>query len=198
MARGYRAGAVALVALGAVAACGGPQDEHAGHQHTPPADHPAPASSGPKVPAPLDTRALLNDPCAALAPTQVDQLGMAMPGKPRQGAVGPECSWKSFSDVTNTASISPIVPNKGGISDIYALKGKKAYFEPTEISGYPAVYTNEADLRAQGNCPLIVGVTDQLAVTVTPIIFGGPNKAQPCKVAEKIATAMVEHAKGKA
>jgi hypothetical protein len=86
------------------------------------------------------------------------------------------------------------------MSDIYANNDDKkyAYFEPTNVEGYPGAYSATSDGRANGFCTLWVGVTDQLAVGVQTILLTGANKANPCDSANKVATAMIEHLKGAA
>ncbi len=95
----------------------------------------------------------------------------------------------------NSVGITVVPQNTGGISDIYAQKAQQAYFEPVSINGYPGVYSAKADHRADGNCQLWVGVTDQLAVAVTPLISTGQNKSNPCGIAEKFAAVMIKHLK---
>lgn len=197
--RTVRITAGALAALALLAAC----DDKTGTGTASGSASPAPTSQAdgngaPRVPAPLKTDGILADPCSALSTSQQDDIGMVKPGKATQGPTGPDCSWSSTAAESNKVSISPFTANKNGLSDIYSQKSASAYFEPTTVAGYPAVSTNVSDLRSGGNCPLWVGVTDQLVVVVIAQIATGPNKAQPCVVAEKTATAMIQHLQGAA
>jgi hypothetical protein len=189
--------AMAVAALALATACNG----KTGTGTTSGSASPAPSSQAadndaPKVPAPLKTDGILADPCSALSAAQQDDLGMVKPGKATQGAAGPDCAWKSTASESNMVSVSLVTANKNGLADIYAKKGANPYFEPVTVAGYPAVSTNISDLRSSGDCPLWVGVTDQLVVVVTAQISTGANKAQPCGVAEKVAEAMVQQLKG--
>ena len=78
------------------------------------------------------------------------------------------CVWKSSATEQNQIGLTPLPQNTGGISDIYDNKPHSVYFEPVDINGYPGVYTDIQDARADGSCTLWVGVTDQLAVSVIP------------------------------
>ncbi|TNC27238.1 DUF3558 domain-containing protein [Amycolatopsis alkalitolerans] len=198
--RAIQLGAAALAAAGALSACSGGTDVGS----IPPATSGAAASSSsaeqlaPRVPSPLPTDALVTNPCTgALSVDQVYKQGLNSPGTPRQNQqTGPSCTWKSAAYDVNSVSITAVTPNKNGLSDIYANKPKDKYFEPTTIAGYPAVYADVQDGRSDGECSLWVGVTDQLAVYVLTQLGAGPNKSNPCPVAERVATAMVQHLQG--
>jgi hypothetical protein len=194
--RTIRLTAGALAALALLTACNG----KTGTGTTSGSASPAPAtnSGAPQVPTPLDTGGILADPCSALSAAQQDDIGMVKPGTATQGPTGPDCAWKSTASESNVVSISPFTANKNGLSDVYAQKAGSAYFEPLTVGGYPAVSTNVSDLRASGNCPLWVGVTDELSVMVLAQISTGSNKAAPCVVAQKVAEAMIQHLKGAA
>jgi hypothetical protein len=155
-------------------------------------------NGAPKVPAPLNADGVLADPCSALSAAQQDEIGMVKPGEGDQGPTGPECRWKSVSSSLNSVEVSPFTANKNGLSDIYAQKAGSAYFEPLTVAGYPAVSTDVSDLRSGGDCPLWVGVSDQLAVVVTAQLGEGKNQTTPCVVAQKVAEAMIRHLRGAA
>lgn len=196
--RAFQLGAAALAAAGVLSACSGGSG---GAGSIPPAtsasSSAAAASSGgqlaPPVPAPLPTDTLLANPCGALSPDQAAQIGLTGAGKADQDEAGPRCQWKSATSTLNAVYISPVPANANGLSDIYANKAKDQYFQPTTIDGYPAVYADVQDTRSIGDCSLWVGVTDQLAVSVSTQIGEGPNKSNPCPVIQRVATAMVQH-----
>ncbi|MGW4058982.1 DUF3558 domain-containing protein [Amycolatopsis sp. NPDC004747] len=195
--RTVRLTAGVLAALTLLTACTGKTGTGTTSGSAAPAPTSQAADNGaPKVPAPLKTDGILADPCSALSAAQQDDIGMAKPGKATQGPTGPDCAWTSNGSASNVVSISPFTANKNGLSDIYAQKAGSAYFEPLTVAGYPAVSTNVSDLRSSGNCPLWVGVTDELAVMVLAQISTGSNKPQPCTVAQKVAEAMIQHLKG--
>ncbi|SEP52013.1 DUF3558 domain-containing protein [Amycolatopsis saalfeldensis] len=153
------------------------------------------AGDGPKVPAPLPTKALLSDPCSILTTAEAAQVGLNSPGKNDSTSTLPGCMWKSSATEVNQVGLTALPQNTGGISDIYTKKSGAAYFEPVNVNGYPGIYTDIQDARTQGSCTLWVGVTDQLAVSVIPNIQSGPNKTDPCGIAKKFATAMITHLK---
>ncbi|MFF1615767.1 DUF3558 domain-containing protein [Amycolatopsis sp. NPDC058278] len=152
-------------------------------------------NGAPKVPAALNVDGILTDPCSALSAAQQDDIGMVKPGKANQGPTGPACRWHSASSSLNSVEVSPFTANKNGLSDIYAQKAGKPYFEPVTVAGYPAVSTDVSDLRSSGDCPLWVGVSDQLVVVVTAQLGEGKNRATPCVVAQRVAEAMIQHLK---
>lgn len=197
--RAVQLGAATLVAAGVLSACSG--GGNAGS--IPPATSgsssaAASSSSGqaaPSVPSPLPTDQLVANPCSALSADQVQTIGLTGTGTKRQDQGGPSCGWQSATADENVVYISPLTANANGLSDIYADKGQDKYFEPTTINGYPAVYASITD-RSSGDCQLWVGVTDQLAVSVSDQILSGPNVSNPCPVVQRVATAMVQHLQG--
>ncbi|MFD2471390.1 DUF3558 domain-containing protein [Amycolatopsis silviterrae] len=191
------AAAVATIGLLAASACGG-ETGGTGGTTQPPAGSSAPADgggSGPKVPSPLPTKDLIANPCSVLNAAEAEQVGLKYPGEKSTGVLN-GCRWTSSGSNQNFVNNTPIEENKRGISDIYDQKAKQAYFEPTTVNGYPAVFAGTEDSRANGICTLWVGVTDQLAVSVLPNISMGSNKKDPCSIAKKFATAMIGHLQG--
>jgi hypothetical protein len=189
--RTVRLTATTVTALGLLTACGGGSASPSPSQS--PSTSPS-ADAGPKVPAPLPTQALLNDPCSILTAAEATKVGLASPGRKNSTGLS-GCAWSSSSTEQNEVGLTPLPQNTGGISDIYNNKPRSAYFEPVDIDGYPGVYSDIQDARTQGSCTLWVGITDQLAVSVIPQIGVGPNKNDPCGIAKKFATAMITHLK---
>jgi hypothetical protein len=205
MSRALQIGSVALAAATVLSACSSGSNA-TGSSPTPSAaatSSTPSASSGevPKVPAPLPVDALTANPCAgALSSTQLNELAMAAPGRSNQTVGGTGCVWAGTVNTTNSVYITPITANNGGLSDIYANNGKGnyAYFEPTTADGYPGVYAEPSDGRSEGFCTLVLGVTDQLTVSIEVHLLTGANKANPCNSANKVGTALIEHLKGAA
>ncbi|PKV93041.1 uncharacterized protein DUF3558 [Amycolatopsis echigonensis] len=197
--RVFRLAAGTAVIVSLLSACGGGTGGTAG----PSAASGSPSSSTgssnavsgvPKVPAPLPTDKLVADPCSALADEDAKTLGLATPGTITD--VTPRgCDWKSEKTPGNGVTVSPIVQNKNGLADTYAAKPTQAYFEETQVAGYPAVFTDKSDGRKNGICVLVVGVTDQLSVAVVGSIVNGKNVGKPCEPSSKVATAMINHLK---
>ncbi|WP_326567319.1 DUF3558 domain-containing protein [Amycolatopsis rhabdoformis] len=188
---GLRRIAAGFATLGLLAACSGGTTEPAT-----PANSSAPSAVDPslKVPAPLATDQLLDSPCDVLTAAETAQVGLAYPGR-KSTDVLTSCQWTSSGSRENFVGISALPQNKGGISDIYDQKSSQAYFQPVTIDGYPGVFASKADGRPSGNCVLWVGATDQLAFSVNPQIGTGHNKANPCGLAQQIATVVITHLK---
>lgn len=197
-----RIAAGTVVALSLLTACSGGTG---GTAEPPSSGNPGPSSSGnssstangvPKVPAPLPTEKLIADPCTALSDADATTLGLAAPGK--VNSITPRgCDWQSADPElkANGVTISPIVQNTNGLADTYSMKSSQAYFEETQISGYPAVFAAPSDSRKTGACGLVVGITDQLAVSLADSIVRGENVEKPCDSLAKIGTAMINHLK---
>lgn len=185
---------VLVLAAGAlVAGCSGTES---GTASTAPSSAPAESSSGssgsaPKVSNPLNTASIESNACSALSASKRTELGLGE-GEQRTTSVGPGCSLFAADDRLNQIEISPVLANKNGLSDVYDTKANNGYFEPTEISGYPAVYAASLDGRNSGKCGLFVGVTDQLAVNILVQYDNGPGASEPCPVAQKVGEAMIE------
>ncbi|SFW54069.1 DUF3558 domain-containing protein [Amycolatopsis australiensis] len=154
-------------------------------------------NGAPKVSSPLDPGKLKSDPCSVLSPAQRSTLGLE-DGTPRSTNAGTSCAWVYQGDETRSSRIDiaadPNTDGLAGIYDLYAKGGKDQYeyWEPTDVSGYPAVYAATKDFRAQGQCKLLVGVTDTQAVQVFTQIGNGPGATDPCPYAQKAAEAMIQ------
>ncbi|MYW92199.1 DUF3558 domain-containing protein [Amycolatopsis rubida] len=194
--RTVRLATAAVAAFGLLTACGGGTGGTAEPPATAGSSTPADnGGTGPKVPAPLPAKDVVENPCSVLNAAEADDVGLKSPGEKSTGSLG-GCRWTSTASNQNFVNIGALPQNKNGISDIYAQKDKQAYFTPTSIDGYPAVFADTQDGRPSGSCSLWVGVTDQLAVSVIPNIGVGPHRSDPCGIAEKAATAMIKHLKG--
>lgn len=164
-----------------------------------PADSPSATASGSNIPAhgaptvanPLGAEKYLQNPCGLMTTAQTAELGgMTAPEEDLRGVAGPQCKWRDPSEKINNLTIAFLVAGAGGLSGAYAAheQGGTAYFEPTEISGYPAVYIDQIDARKQGTCSLTVGIRDDLAMSIIASFqTTSPNYSNPCPIAAKAA-----------
>jgi hypothetical protein len=125
--------------------------------------------SAPRVDRPLDASWFLAQPCAVLDKSQLGPLGVSRRGIPTtSGAVadyaGPFCSWHANPELGSTIGVGFITGNKNGLSDMYRGRDRFEDFRPVEVDGYPAVFANGPDLRANGTCNVAVGVSDTLMI----------------------------------
>lgn len=166
---------------------------------------PTTTSSGgaPAVKDPIDASKFAPQPCTSLSATALKALNISKPGKPdttsavAQGS-GPSCVWNSDDQpVGRTYGVGFLTANKNGLSDTYR-GGKKAfpgYFEPTEVSGYPAVFNGLADDRSSGSCNVTVGISSSLAFRVG--LQGARDVgAKGCDVVKEAAAAVIQTLKG--
>lgn len=149
------------------------------------------ADPGLKVSDPLNTQALEANPCTEITSTQVTTFGLSA-GTSRQTSTGPGCYWTLTAAPHDRLDIGLVSINKTGINGVYANKAKFEYFEPTQVSGYPAVYADQADQRSIGYCSLWIGVTDQLEVLVDTQLLTSVDKAKSCDIAKTFAEAMIQ------
>ncbi|MQA10898.1 MAG: DUF3558 domain-containing protein [Pseudonocardiaceae bacterium] len=195
---------ISLLAAGSVAAvvtgCSQEQDGNASPAVSETSSSAKSNSKAPKVNNPLDASKYLSSPCKVLTHEQSQSLGATAPGKPRTtGAVaeraGPACSWGN-RDTGIGFQIAFMTGNKGGLSDTYRgnKQGDFEYFEPTEVDGYPAVYADGTDERADGYCALLVGISDKLAILSGTSAYEG--KQNSCGAAEKAASEALKTLKG--
>ncbi|MEU4674237.1 DUF3558 domain-containing protein [Amycolatopsis sp. NPDC023774] len=199
-ARFVASAAAALTVAGSLAACSGdgnggsPTQSSAANSTSSAGSSIDPAL---KVPAPLPTDSVLNDPCSVLSASQAAQVGLKPEGK-LDDRSPKACTWESSGNAENSVGIGALPQNKNGLSDIYSGKASAAYFTPVTIEGYPAVFTDKSDDRSDGSCQLWIGITDQLAVSVGTVINVGAHKSDPCPIAQQVGQAMVQHLKGAA
>ncbi|PRX47673.1 uncharacterized protein DUF3558 [Prauserella shujinwangii] len=107
------------------------------------------------------------------------------------------CAYKYASDASSQIHVILDTNLSNGLSDIYARESGLAYFEPTTVSDYPAVYAGSTDDRANGVCELHIGVTDSVAVTLIAYLSPGTSDyPRGCEVAELTAKTMIENLKG--
>jgi hypothetical protein len=127
-------------------------------------------SKAPPVKQPIDASKYVTNPCSSLTYAQVTGIGGSEAGKPGDNGSGPGCTWRVGSNFDTSIRIAYLTATQTGLSNIYALNDtgewKGGYFEPTEISGYPAAFVSGIDIRAKGDCTFAVGITDELMFTV--------------------------------
>ncbi|WP_370648115.1 DUF3558 family protein [Amycolatopsis sp. FU40] len=133
------------------------------------------AAEAPKVPAPVNVDKYLADPCSMLTSAQLSALQLSQP-KADSKSSGVGCGWR-FSDGYTAVSATFLTTVKNGLTNAYRQKAsgyyKDGYFEPTVVSGFPAVLANTADRRSQGQATMLVGVSDQTEMLV--LIQGTPG-----------------------
>ena len=148
----------------------------------------------PAVENPLDASKQLADPCSSLTPDQLRALGLGrtIPGeKDSFGRLGPYCSWRDAATDLEDFTVGYATPLKNGLADVYLIResGRWAYFEPTTVNGYPAVFKDAGDQRARGGCNIAVGISQELHITV---FSRGAEPSKACGQVEAIASAVID------
>lgn len=199
--------AVLLAAAALIAGCtsGEPGDPRPAESTTPSADETPslhatddddlPSHGAPGVDDPIDTAEFEQDPCRILADAQVQQAGLTPPGKTEQGAVAPACAWQNLESGARLG-IQFENSTRLGLSGAYQTHESDPYglwLELPAIDGYPAVAASTTDRRANGECTIIVGtsneVTFDLAVALSKSKIG---QADPCDAAQQVAGLALE------
>ncbi|SFI92631.1 MULTISPECIES: DUF3558 domain-containing protein [Amycolatopsis] len=174
----------------------------------PQAGNPAPsptssgaASAAPRVSNPLDPSAYVGRPCDLVPPQLVSQLGFSDPTPTdADSPFGPGCGWIDVSGAKpKNLSVGLQIlrgERNGGLSAVYRTRdaGGYAYADPTDLSGYPAVFADTQDRRAQGKCSVYVGIADDL--TFSAGVDGYSGQQDSCAAAEQVAAAVITTLQG--
>ena len=147
-----------------------------------------------RVTNPLNASTMIAKPCTALATNQVDGFGITNTiSGPNGDANGVACDWNG--DTGPILSVNWETIDKDGISDFYTLKSIMAYFIPTSVDGYPAVYADSGDDRSTGDCTIQVGVNDHLFFSAEYNLYGG-NATPACNGDKQIASFVIQNLQG--
>ena len=146
----------------------------------------------PTVSNPLDPTSLVSDPCAALSSSQLGELGFAGgETRPNEEFEGEACRWRGSEESLDSVDLTAFVGTTDGLKGVYASKDRSAYFEPTEVAGYPAVYSSVGDGRAMGMCGLWVGVSDQAVLHIMTNLVSAESAEASCGLAADVAEATI-------
>ena len=133
-------------------------------------------------------------PCTGLTADQEAGLGPVSPGKSISDVgYGAHCMWPVAGYEGNLITVGLPTLDGGGIEVILGNRANHAYHDVVEVEGHPAVFASSVDLRSEGAWTLSVGVTDELLVKVDTALPEGPDTADPCPVAERIASAILRN-----
>jgi hypothetical protein len=160
-------------------------------------------NGAPKVESPLDASKYLSQPCAILSAAVLQSYKITKPGKPDVDSevaktAGPACIWSSDDQpIPKGYNVGLLTGNKKGLSDTYrgGAEAFPGYFEPTDVSGYPAVFNGLTDTRKNGSCNITVGISDTLAFRAA-VTFPSSAGATSCDSAKQLAGAVIQTLKG--
>jgi hypothetical protein len=150
-----------------------------------------PYAGAPAVTDPLDTEQFQQDPCRALTTAQTDNFNVGSPGRLRDGGLGKACEFRGKADRGALVEIASLDENPRGVSAVYGADedGKLAFFKPLDpIEGYPAVAYGVLDDRANGECSVVIGTSDEIAFEVVlRLSTKNIGKKEPCETAAMVA-----------
>jgi hypothetical protein len=148
------------------------------------------ADPAPKVAHPLDATAFVVKPCTALMPADTAALGLAgaLVGGGTNSQLGISCGF-FVRDTGVNVGWNKIDTN--GLTDLYTLRSTFAYWIPTTVSGYPAVFEDGLDRRSTGSCGIDVGVNDHLFMTAD--VESLSPAAQACPLAKQTAALVIKN-----
>jgi hypothetical protein len=151
------------------------------------------------VARPIDTTPFEKAPCTTLTSEQLGQLSITTPPQPDPGnKLGPGCEWNAYDEVGLTVG-GRLLTVGSSLAKLYRQheQGGLPFFQPTEVSGYPAVLTDSLDAVPKGKCSAEVGVRDDLLYSVQVTISSdSKDYANPCPVAQKAAELAISTMKG--
>ncbi|MFI5609934.1 DUF3558 domain-containing protein [Amycolatopsis sp. NPDC051903] len=161
-----------------------------------------PHSGAPKVPNPVASSILDNQPCqSGLTAAQLtDLLGEAPQGSPDTTAgLGPSCNWTN-SEKGSHVDVAYDSESHEGLSGWYENTKPKAvvWRELPAIQGFPAV----AHVTSAGDpstfCQISIGINDQTTVDVSVGLGPAKKGTDPCQAATIAAGMVVTNLKQKA
>ncbi|MER5222847.1 DUF3558 domain-containing protein [Streptomyces flaveus] len=181
--------AVAACLVLAGSSCSKPEQspQSAGARHS---------TGAPRIDNPLATEGMMSYPCSALTDAQAIDAGMPSDVEHRElfDANGVACLWEYERSATGVGMLTVAWPSDTpGLDALYARRSEQKYFEETTMRGYPAVFANEEDWRAEGHCVLYVGVSDASAFYTAVDTNGEDGLPRPCDAARRAASTVVEN-----
>lgn len=152
------------------------------------------AQAAPRVADPLDATRFLAQPCELLTPTQLATFGVTRPGMPDVDSrlakqVGPSCLWHADPRTNSSIGVGFTLGNPNGLSDIYRVRKRYAYFVEDVVDGYPAVFHDIDDGRESGVCNISVGISDTLMFGASE--QGGRKGQASCDRVKQVASAVI-------
>jgi hypothetical protein len=151
----------------------------------------SPARFFPPIPADqqLDLTGYVGKPCTLLRTERVTARHLTSPGSTIPAVEGSSCQWGT-TDI-RYPSITVQASGGHGLEWVYLRRPRFSFFQPTQVSHYPAVYTASGGHGpSSGVCSARVGVADDAVLTVTAE-YGGVSRSSfssdPCPDAANVA-----------
>jgi hypothetical protein len=157
--------------------------------------------AAPRVAHPLDASKFLAAACSSLTAADLSTLNLTgATSESHITAKSPVCNWDAFN-ATDAAKnyhvgVTWETIDTNGLSAIYSLKSEMAYWQPTQIGGYPAVIAGQLDQRLDGDCVVDVGVSDSLFFFVGYQTSDSSVVPQSCALATRAAADVIKNLKG--
>jgi hypothetical protein len=173
---------------------------------TPSAEAPSGGQAGPdqRIADPLDPSAYEAKPCDALPSDALNQWGYTGAGAPDLDSAatklgGPGCTWTQSGNgrqITFGVGIKGINPGYPGVTSAFEKqrRGLLAYADPIDVDGYPSVYTDVIDGRANGSCGVLTAVADDQ--TISSLTVGYHGEQDSCDLAKQLISAAIKKIKG--
>ncbi|MGP4015716.1 DUF3558 domain-containing protein [Saccharopolyspora sp. 5N708] len=156
----------------------------------------------PSVREPLDMTKFQAVPCGLLLDEQIRAAGLNDPQVitpesecDRYDPVSQRSVTLGISNPTNGLSAETIAEmheNRKNVPQSYA------YFVPSSVDGYPAIFASSIDRRGGGECEITVGVADDASFSVEFSVNGaasGGGQVDACPEAQRIAGMVVRNLK---
>jgi len=140
-----------------------------------------------QVRTPKDARGL--PVCAMITPDQLTALGLrpetARGADPPVAAPYSDCTWTLTADPDDAAGIAVRTDTAHpALLGVYRVRSALSMFEPTQVSGHPAVAERG---HPTGPCSIDVGIADDQLLSAT----GSTRRHAPCDLSRRLAEAVL-------
>jgi Protein of unknown function (DUF3558) len=157
----------------------------------------SPLPSTPPVSTPLSVSRIVSDPCSLLTGTQLGVVGLTAAARPtpNHDPIGVGCAWNDRTVGTTGAQTGYDLETGlvHGLRDIYVQKQQMAYWQPVTVDGYPAVFDDPVDQRADGTCRMDLAVSEKDVLLVD---YQGDPGVPACDKAKALGGALITSLKG--
>lgn len=169
-----------------------------------------PPLGGYPIPESLDLSPFSSMPCDLVPQDILGELGYDSEGTAKleesdtvAAWTGPACFWQAREGEEGLLTVTILSGNAergfGGLAGLRSLyeQGEFAYWEDATVLDYPAAYVSQWDRRADGECGISVGVSEEMAFSVVASFYK-ENPDRACSVVSEVAEDVVGNLRGEA
>jgi hypothetical protein len=151
----------------------------------------------PRVAHPLDASKLIGSPCDSLNAAELTSIDQDFSGQQTIGSSTdglPACGWAT-ADAGKAINVGFETDDTDGLSALYFQNSQSlmAYWQPTTVSGYPAIVGSQVDSRPTGDCVVNVGISDHLFFFDEFETASAAQQPQSCALATAVAADVIKN-----